>query len=101
MADKDSSFASNGDGGKTVTTAGTAVQLSSTSILCRKVLVQARQENTQAVVVGGSTVVAAASTRRGIALVPGESQYFPIKDVSQLWLDSLANSEGVSFIYFA
>lgn len=83
-----------------MTTAGTSVQLSTSSIPCRMVTIQARPENTDTVVVGASTVVAASGTRRGIALVPGASVTLRVTDVNKLYLDSVVSGEGVSYVYF-
>lgn len=100
MGDHESSYENVGDGIKNVTTAGTAVQLSSTSVACRMVQIQARPENTGVVVVGSSGVVAASATRRGIALVPGASVALRVTDLNKLYLDSAVSGEGVSYVYF-
>lgn len=100
MGDRDSSYENIGDGIKAVTTAGTSVQLSATSVACRMVQIQARTENTGVIVVGSSSVVASASTRRGIALVPGASVALRVTDLNKLYLDSTVSAEGVSYVYF-
>jgi len=100
MADKEYAFANIGDGIQLVAAAGTAEALSATSVACRLVVVQARPENTNDVVVGASTVVAASGTRRGITLSPGQSAEFHVKDVSSLYVDAETNGEGVSYVYF-
>lgn len=95
-----SGVSSVGDGRKTVTTAGTRVQISSSSVPAKKVLITALDSNTDVVVVGGITVVAASGTRTGRPLSPGENTgWFDISDLNTLYLDSLVNGEGVSFIY--
>lgn len=98
--DSEYSFENIGDGLQLVAAAGTAEQLSATSLPCRAVLVQARPENTGNVVVGSSTVVAAAGTRRGIALVPGQNVLLRVTDVDKLYVDAVVSGEGVSFVYF-
>lgn len=100
MADTEFSYSNIGDGIQKVAAAGTAEQLSSSSIPCRKVLIQACPENTDVVVVGASTVVAALATRRGISLVPGGQVYLSVTDVNKLYVDSLVSGEGVSYVYF-
>lgn len=100
IGDTEHSFSIVGDGLQLVAAAGTAEALASSATPCRKVVVQARPENTDAVVVGGSTVVAAAGTRRGIALVPGASYTFNVKDVSKLYVDAIVTGEGVTYVYF-
>jgi len=86
------------DGRQTVTTAGTRVALAS-STTCKKVHIQALGDNTDAVVVGGSTVVAAAGTRRGIALLPFNSLTLECDNLADIYLDSVVNGEGVSYTY--
>ena len=100
MGDKNYSFRSVGDGVKSVTTAGTAVQLSATSVACRMVEIQARVANTGNIAVGSSTVVAAAGSERGIVLVPGASVSLRVTDLNKLYLDAAVSGEGVSYIYF-
>lgn len=100
MADISNSFKSIGDGVKSVTTAGTAVQVSTTSIPCRMVEIQARVANTGNIAVGASTVVAAAGSERGFILVPGASVSLRVTDVNKLYIDAAVSGEGVSFLYF-
>ena len=88
-----------GDGTKSVTTAGSAVQLSSTSVTCRKVWIQASSANTGVIVVGGSTVVAAEATRRGRALWPTQGDWFNVNNLNLLYIDSTVNGEKVNFYY--
>lgn len=98
--DKEYTYSTIADGIKAVTTAGTAVALVSSSTLCRMVIIQARPENTGTIVVGASTVVAASGTRRGIALVPGQSVSLRVTDLANLYLDATVSGEGVSYVYF-
>lgn len=87
------------DGRKTVTSAGTAEKLIASSTPCSKVIIMALVSNTDIVVVGASTVVAANGTRRGIALIALSSIEIQINDVSKIYLDAVVSGEGVSFIY--
>lgn len=89
------------DGSKNVTTAGTAVQLSSTSVLCEKVEVTAKIGNTDVIVVGASTVVAATGTRRGTPLDPGQTFTMYIDDLSKVYIDSVVSGEGCTFTHFS
>lgn len=90
-----------GDGRKTVTTAGTAVQVLATPISrADSTCVTALAGNTDKIVVGGSTVVAALLTRRGTPLAAGESVTYSC-DPSLLWIDSVVSGEGVSYSYEA
>lgn len=99
MMDTEHSYSIVGDGLQLVASAGTAEALASSSTPCRKVIVQARPENTDVVVVGASTVVAAVGTRRGIALVAGASYTFNVKDVNLLYVDAVVTGEGVTYVY--
>jgi|GEM_PF-3468116 len=88
-----------GNGIKAVTTAGTRVQLSATSVPCKRVRITALESNTGVVVVGGSTVVAALATRAGAPLFPTQFEWFNVSNLNLLYLDSMVNLEGVSFYY--
>lgn len=98
--DKQYSFKKLGDGTKEVTTAGTAVQLSATSVKCREVTITSEIENTDTIVVGGSTVDATAGVRRGVPIEPGQSVTIRVTDLNMLYLDALVSGESISFIYF-
>lgn len=100
MADKDYSYRNIKDGVKSVTTAGTAEQLSATSIPCRLVEIQARAGNTGQIAIGASTVVATVGSERGIVLQPNQSASFRIEEISDLYIDASVNGEGVSYVYF-
>lgn len=85
------------DGRRTVTTAGTAVQLSGTSTAIKRVTIAAETDNTNYIVVGASTVVAALATRRGIPLGPGDTITLRVDNLTDVWLNSLVDGEGVTF----
>lgn len=87
-----------GDGRQTVTTAGTRVQLAA-STPCISVCVTALAANTDKVVCGGPTVVAAAATRRGTPLAAGESVTYTVGDLRLVYLDAVVSGEGVSYSY--
>ena len=82
------------NGNATVTTAGTRVQLLS-STNCRYVIITANVNNTGTIWVGGNTVAAGT----GHPLVALQYIKIDINDVSKIYIDSTVNSEGVSFIY--
>ena len=88
-----------GDGTRTVTTAGTRVQLSASSVPCARVYIQAHESNSGTVVIGGITVVGALSGRRGAALFPTQSQVFNVSNLNLLYVDSTANGDIVNFYY--
>jgi hypothetical protein len=87
------------DDRKVVTTAGTRVTLAS-STACEQVVITAETDNTGIVVVGGSTVVAALATRRGIPLYPGDTISLEIDNLADVHLDSTVSGDGVTFAYF-
>jgi len=83
------------DGSQTVTTAGTAVQLSTTSIPCKKVLITALGANSGNIWVGGSTV----ANGRGKQLVPLQDVEIDIDDLNKVYIDSTSDGDGVAFLY--
>lgn len=100
MPDLEYSYESIADGRRGVTAAGTAQRLAAASTTCRKIVIKAFPENTDVVVVGASTVVAALATRRGISLSPGESVTLRVTDVYNVYADAVVSGEGVSYVYF-
>lgn len=97
---KEGAYTAIADGRQTVTTAGTAVQLSATSTKCKKIVITAETDNTNPVVVGGSTVVAALATRRGQPLFPAQTGIFHVDNLNKLYIDAITNGEGVSYAYY-
>jgi len=83
-----------------VAVAGTRVSLSAASIPCKHITITAETDNTDIVVVGGITAIAALATRRGIPLYPGDTYDLDIDDLSDVYIDALVSSEGVTFAYF-
>ncbi len=84
-------------GQKTVTTAGTAVQLGTQSIQ-GPLLVKALDTNTGVVAVGNDGA-GDVTVSNGLRLLKGESIEIEwIGSLDTLWLDSAVNGEGVSWI---
>lgn len=88
-----------GDGRKTVAIAGTREPLVAVSTPVNSVIITALLENTEVVVVGANTVVAAEATRRGTPLSPGDSLSFDIDNLDKVYLDVIVNEQGVSYTY--
>ncbi len=88
-------FATKMTSGRTSTTDGTAVQLSTTSTNCDIVYVTASEDNTDVVVIGGSTVDVTDATRNGTILFPGQTIAFPAKNILNLYLDVEVDNEDV------
>lgn len=84
-----------GNGSRTVTTAGTRVQLSLTSVSCKKVTIQALASNTGSIYIGGSTV---ASTN-GYTIFATQSFTLTVSNLNLVYLDSSVNGEGVIYMY--
>jgi hypothetical protein len=84
-------------GRKTVAATGTAERIGASQSI-EAVAVQALAANTNPVVVGGSDVVAAASTRKGIYLNAGDVCSIEADDLGDIWIDAVTNGEGVTFL---
>ena len=87
--------ASVGDGTSLVTIAGTKVQLP--DVDCKRVFIQALDDNVGTLVIGGVTVVAAVGTRRGMALYPSQGQWFNVSNLNLLYIDSTSNGDTISY----
>lgn len=85
------------DNRQTVTTAGTAVRLVSSSFPCKKVVIQAETDNTGIMAVGDATVVATEGSQRGNVLYTGMSITIEIDDANKLFLNATVSAEGVTF----
>lgn len=89
-----------GHGVMVVTTAGVARALVTTSTVAKAVMVQAQTDNANAVAVGGSGVIATVATGDGIILYPGDwTPMFDIDNLTDVFVDALANGEGARFLY--
>jgi len=85
---------------KTITTAGTAVRIAASSTPCRKVWLQADLGNTNPVVIGDSTVVAANGSIKGIILIPGSAPVvIDMDDLNKLWVDAQTSGDEVCGAY--
>lgn len=92
-------------GVKTVTTAGTGLQIISASTPSQYVIITALLANTGTIYVGGADVDK--TTMNGIALtvaadkdgikIPG-SCIIPINNANKIWIDATVNGNGVSFV---
>lgn len=82
---------------KVVTTAGTAVQLSATSVEGRAFVICALLTNTNPIYVGDSAVKNTSGSERGIPLMPGEKITLDVDNANKIWLDAVTNGEGVTF----
>lgn len=90
-------------GRKTVAAGGTAEALSATSVAFRRLIITAETDNTNAVTVGGSDVVGAVLTRKGVPLVATSPPLIldandGIDDLKNVFVDAVTNTEGVTFL---
>lgn len=83
---------------KTVTTGGTAEALAGSTV-AKWVAITAETDNTGIIVVGGSTVIASLSTRRGIPLSAGDTVVLPVDNLADVFLDTTVNGDGVTYAY--
>lgn len=91
-----------GGGVQSCTTAGTAIQLSTTATPCVMVALQGVSTNTSLIVVANSTAKITAASRVGVPIYWGStSQAVTVyaTDVSQLYIDGIS-TEKVSYIYY-
>lgn len=90
-----------GDNRKTVTVAGTRERLVAASLPVKWVVIQSLRANTDFVVTGASTVVAADGSERGVSLPPAAMGTVTLYglDLTNVWVDSVVSGEGVQFFY--
>jgi len=86
------------DGRQTVPTPGTAVALAA-STACKRVTIVAEEDNTGIVVVGGSTVVAALASRRGVPLHPLDSHSIDADNLDEVFIDAMVATDGITYDY--
>jgi hypothetical protein len=85
-------------GNKVVTTAGTQVQLVTTSTPCAWVIISAAPANAENIVVGDANVDATADAEAGISLDAGQNIRLDVNDASMIWLDASASGEEVGYL---
>ncbi len=83
--------------GRQTATAGTAVQLSTTSTFCKEVIITAEESNTDIVAVGSSSVDATEATRNGTVLFAGQTLVLTVRNLVSVYIDTEVSSEGVSW----
>ena len=86
----------NGD--KAVAVAGTAEALVSVATPCYEVTIQAKSTNTDKIFIGGENVPN--DETGGVFLTGGQSITLTPIDLQQIFVNSVVNGEGVSFIYW-
>ncbi len=81
------------NGSQTVTTAGTAVALASSTTI-KSVIVKAKYSNTGTIYIGDASV----SSANGLELEAGDAVSIDIDDLSTVYIDSSVNGEGVNYL---
>lgn len=92
-----------GDGRQVVASAGTPVQLSTTSTSCRRVTIQSETDNTGRIAVGLSDNIVAAegTSSRGVILPSGgDSVDVYINNLDKIYIDATVNGDGVNYVYY-
>ena len=87
------------DGVTTVSSAGTDVELAS-STACKKVDIQAQTDNTGLIAVGFTGVDATVATGTGVILNPGDTYSLEVNNLNLIYIDSTVSGEGVRYTYF-
>jgi hypothetical protein len=101
---KDVAAPTGGEGNGSVTTAGTRVQLSTSSVPCRRVKIECNESNGDltnhgTIVVGFAGVVAAIATRKGTALYPSQNDWFKTSNLNLIYIDSVDDGAKFHYIY--
>ncbi len=94
----ESGFSTIGTGRKTVTPAGTAVAIASSTTV-KRVIIQAIVDNTDVIYVGDSNVVAADGSERGIGLYASNVIELRANDLANIYVNSRVAGEGITFYY--
>ena len=88
-------------GRKAVTVAGTAEKLLASETFCYRIDISADLGNSNPVVIGGSAVVAASGSQKGVVLIPGNDPITILtNDVSKVWVDAQTSGDGACFTYY-
>lgn len=87
------------EGTVTVSTAGTRVQLSSISLPCRRVFIQAHEDNLDMIVIGSVGVVAAKVGRKGLTLAPTQGEFLNVNDLNLIYVDAVNSGDKVNYYY--
>lgn len=88
-----------GHGVTVVTTAGTDVVLTTTTV-AKKAIIQAQTDNTGAIAVGASGVDATVATGTGLLLYAGDFITLDIDNLTDIYIDATVSGNGVRYTYF-
>jgi hypothetical protein len=82
-------------GNKTVTNAGTRVQLSSTTVPCSSVIVVGKAANSGTVWIGCSLIAAGS----GLPILPLQERTIKVDNLQKVWIDADTNGDGITYLY--
>ncbi len=82
---------------KVVASSATAEHLTSAPYPCSAVYIQAETDNTGIIMVGGSNIAHAQTTRIGIVLNPSDIYPMRCRDLYDIWVRSSVNGDGVTY----
>ncbi len=89
-----------GGGRQLATTAGTAIQVSTTSVPCSGIEISPVSTNTAPIVVGNSTALYTFASRAGYSLFASTGgHFFWCRDLNQVYMDGIS-TEGISYLYY-
>ena len=89
-----------GHGVETVDAVATAQPIAG-STPAKVVIVQAQTDNTGAIAVGGSGVLATVATGTGVLLYAGDSVTLEVDNLADVYIDATIQDEGVRFTYLS
>lgn len=91
-----------GSANRVVTTAGTQVQLTTTSTPAVWVIITAAPANGGNITIGGPDVDGTADAESGMTLDGGQTTpLLPITDLADIWIDTSNSGDEVGYIYGA
>ena len=88
-------------GRRAVTVPGTAEKLVAVSTHCFRVDISADVDNANAIVVGGSEIVAVAGSQAGVVLFPGNNPLVMlVDDISKIYVDAINAGDSACYTYY-
>ena len=92
-----------GVGTQTATPVGTAIQLSTTSVPCKRVFIQSHESNGSltepVVVIGDVNIIATLATRKGRVFYPTQGDWFYVSNLNLLYIIALDGDVKVHYYY--
>lgn len=95
----DVAFSTVGNGSVTIISGGEVKQLSTTSTATKRIFVQASENSTGPILVGGSSVAATATLRQGLALYPTQGVWLRADNLDAVYVTSTTAGDACHFYY--